>query len=73
MAYDRSKIIEEMRKDSGAIDFVPFTLRLHSPFYVKVNNFCEVTGIKKAILLRRLCEIGWEIVTQEQANDGQDS
>ena len=70
MPFDKEKVIEEMLRDSGAIDFVPFTLRLHGPFYEKVDKFCNATGIKKSVLLRRLCEIGWELVTEEKANGG---
>lgn len=73
MAFNKEETIEAMRKDSGVIDFIPFTLRLHSPFYDKINKFCKATGIKKSILLRRLCEIGWEVITEENSNGRSDS
>lgn len=66
VSFDRAKIIEEMKRDSGLDDFIPITLRFHTSFYNQVNAFCKVTGVKKAVLIRRLCEIGWKVVIGEE-------
>lgn len=60
-----------MQKDSGLDDFIPITLRFHLSFYKKVNAFCELTGVKKAVLFRKLCEIGWDVVNGE-GEDGKE-
>ncbi len=69
VSFDRAKIIEEMKRDSGLDDFIPITLRFHTSFYNQINAFCTLTGVKKAVLIRRLCEIGWKVVIGDEENE----
>lgn len=66
---DKEKLIEEMRKDSGSIDYIPFTLRLQEPDYIKVKKFCEKTGVQMSVLLRRIIKIGWAAAFNESFSE----
>lgn len=68
MSIDREAVLEAVRKESGVDDFIPLTLRFHTSFYNKLTKFCDATGIKKAVLVRKLCEIGWELVVETEQN-----
>lgn len=62
---DRDRIIEQMRVDSGSHELYPMTLRLTKSTYVKINMFCDSTGIKKAVLIRKLIDLGLEVLDEK--------
>lgn len=62
---DLNTLIREMQEDSGIVDFIPTTIRLRQPALIKINKFCETTGIVKAVLIRRLIGIGWHQLFEE--------
>jgi hypothetical protein len=62
-------MIEELRKESGSIDYIPFTLRLREPQYIKVKKFCDETGIQMSVLLRRMIAISWKQIFDEPLDD----
>lgn len=66
---DQEKLIQEMREDSGSIDYIPFTLRLKEPDYIKVKKFCERTGVQMSVLLRRIIKIGWKTTFAEDLSE----
>lgn len=70
---DVQAAIEEMRRDSGADDLIPVTMRFHGPFYEQISKFCDTTGIKKAVLIRKLCEVGWVVLTEGDENEPEEA
>lgn len=54
-----------MQLVSDSKDLIPLTVRIESDFYMAMGRFCEAMDIKKSVMLRRLMQIGWEIVTRE--------
>ena len=59
------EVIEEMKRYASMDDYTPLTLRIPQTMFDQIEEFCELTGVKKAVLLRRLVEIGWAFITTE--------
>ena len=57
------QVIEEMKRYASSDDYTPLTLRIPQTLFEEIEGFCELTGVKKAVLLRRLVEIGWAFIT----------
>ena len=63
------QLIEEMKRYASNDQYTPLTLRLPETLFTQIEEFCELTGVKKAVLLRRLVEIGWAFITTEDEKE----
>ena len=57
---DDENLVDSLQRESKLSSYQAVTIRLPPRLFKTLNDFCDETGIKRSILLRRIIQLGWE-------------